>query len=133
MIPGEVVLPTPVLTADGEKLTTAGDLPTLTVTDTRAGNPGWSLSGQVTDFTDGGTQRIAAANLRWSLVLVDKMAVQDIRLGSQAATLGDPAVLAEAPGGFSVGTARLGAHLTLDVPTTTRPGTYHATLTYTLI
>jgi len=76
---------------------------------------------------------LAAANLRWSPVLVDKMAVQDIRLGAPAATLGDPAVLAQAPGGFSVGTARLGAHLTLDVPTTTRPGTYHATLTYTLI
>jgi len=133
VVPGEVVLPTPVLTPDGERLMTGGDLPTITVTDTRAGNPGWSLSGQVTDFTDGGTGTIPAANLGWTPKLVDRMAVQDIRLGAPATGLGEPAILAQAPGGFGMGTARLGARLSLDVPTSTRPGTYRATLTYTLI
>jgi len=122
-----------VLTPDGERLMTGGDLPTITVTDTRAGNPGWSLSGQVTDFTDGRTGTIPAANLGWTPKLVDRMAVQDIRLGAPATGLGEPAILAQAPGGFGMGTARLGARLSLDVPTSTRPGTYRATLTYTLI
>ena len=133
VVPGDVTLPSPVLTPDGEKLVTAGDLHTLTVADTRAGNPGWSVSGQVTDFTSGGAQRIAAANLGWTPAVVDQVAVQRVTAGPRTTGLAESALLAQAPAGFGTGTARLGAHLTLDVPTTTLAGTYTATLTFTVI
>jgi len=51
----KVIRPSPVLSAAGTYLTTASNsaasrLHVVTVTDTRAGNPGWVASGQVSDF-----------------------------------------------------------------------------------
>ncbi|MBB5805659.1 hypothetical protein F4560_005427 [Saccharothrix ecbatanensis] len=140
-----VVLPSPVMSADGSLLTTAGALNPITVTDTRAGNPGWNVSGQVTDFA-GGANSINGANLGWSPKIVDKSPVQNITAGpvvepadavvpgagaglglSTARTLATAAAL----GGN--GTANLGADLALKVPTSTLAGTYTATLTLTAI
>ncbi|WP_433378339.1 phosphate ABC transporter substrate-binding protein PstS [Actinoplanes sp. CA-142083] len=134
--PGDVVLPTPVLTPDGEKLVTSGDIRTLTVADLRAGNPGWSVSAQATDFIDltgAASQHIAAAHLGWTPSVVEQMPVQRVTAGPRVTGLDQPATLAQAAAGYSNGTARLGAHLTLDVPTTTLPGTYTTTLTFTVI
>ncbi|MGW7380609.1 Ig-like domain repeat protein [Streptomyces sp. NPDC054794] len=47
-----VTLPSPVLNPTGDMLTTAGKINPVTLTDTRAGNPGWSVSGQASDFSD---------------------------------------------------------------------------------
>ncbi|MEW2085775.1 hypothetical protein [Streptomyces sp. NPDC005283] len=52
-----VTLPSPELNANGDLLTTMGAINPVTLTDTRAGDPGWSVSGQLTDFSDGGTHQ----------------------------------------------------------------------------
>lgn len=143
-----VVLPSPELTPDATKLTTSGSLNPITVTDTRAGNPGWSVSGQVSDFADGASHAINGANLGWSPVVVDKLDAQDITAGP----IVDPADALEpgaaAPSGIGLsasrtlataatsggnGTAHLSADVALNVPTSTVAGTYTAVLTLTAI
>ncbi|CRK62099.1 hypothetical protein [Alloactinosynnema sp. L-07] len=142
-----VVLPSPVMAADGSLLTTAGSLNPIKVTDTRAGNPGWNVSGQVTDFINGANS-INGANLGWTPKIVDKSPVQVITAGA----LVDPANAivpgATAPNGLGLatarvlasaaalggnGTANLTADLALKVPTSTVAGTYTARLTLTAI
>ncbi|MFC7219895.1 Ig-like domain-containing protein [Streptomyces polyrhachis] len=138
-----VTLPAPVLNSDATLLTTAGPINAVTLTDTRAGNPGWSLSGQVTDFTDGGSHVINGQNLGWTPKVIDKAAGQTATPGAVVA----PAAGVEAsdPGtaglkssrslavGTGLGTAHFGADLALNVPTSTVAGTYTATLTLTAI
>ncbi|WP_244872284.1 Ig-like domain repeat protein [Catellatospora sp. TT07R-123] len=143
-----VVLPTPQLTPDATKLTTAGSLNPITVTDTRAGNVGWNVAGQVSDFTDGAAHGINGANLGWDPKVIDKFAVQTITAGPSIAPANAIAVGASAPAGLGlatsrtlataaalagVGTAHLGADVSLYVPTSTVAGTYSATLTLTAI
>ncbi|MDX6257959.1 MAG: hypothetical protein QOJ11_4293 [Frankiales bacterium] len=147
-----VVLPSPVLNADASFLTTAGALHPVTVTDTRAGNPGWVVSGQVSDFqntTGPTTTPIAGVNLGWTPNVVDKNPGQTIVPGAAVlpatpALAVNPAVagaaglqvsrtLASAAAGAGTGTAHLGADLALNVPTTVVAGTYDATLTLTAI
>ena len=138
-----VTLPSPVLNANGDLLTTTGKINPVTLTDTRAGNPGWSASGQITDFTDGGTHLINGQNLGWTPNVIDKSQAQTVTAGSPVA----PAAGA-APGdagtaglkssrslasGTGLGTAHFGADLALNVPTSTVAGTYTATLTLTAI
>ncbi|MBB2941080.1 hypothetical protein FB565_000784 [Actinoplanes lutulentus] len=143
-----VVLPTPQLATDASKLTTGGTLNALTVTDLRAGNFGWNVSGQVSDFSDGSSHGINAANLGWSPKVLDKSPSQSVTAGAKV----DPAdaiapgasapsgrglassrTLATAGAGAGVGTAHVNADVSLQVPTTTVAGTYTATLTITAI
>lgn len=143
-----VTLPSPTLTPDAAMLQTAGNLNPVTVTDTRAGNPGWNVSGQVTDFSDGVSHSINGANLGWTPLLIDSLAVQNITAGpavDAAAALQPGAAapdgiglsaartLATAANGGGNGTAHLGAGLALNVPTSTVAGTYTAVLTLTAI
>ncbi|MEU3980958.1 Ig-like domain-containing protein [Streptomyces sp. NPDC026672] len=138
-----VTLPSPQLNTDGDLLTTAGAINPVTLTDTRAGNPGWSVSGQVTDFSDGGSHQINGQNLGWSPKTIDKGASQSVTAGNTVA-----AAHGVAPGdagtdglkssrslanGTGPGTAHLGADLAFNVPTSTVAGTYTATLTLTAI
>ncbi len=142
-----VVLPSPVMAADGSLLSTAGALNPITVTDTRAGNPGWNVSGQVTDFADG-ANAINGANLGWTPKIVDKSPVQTITAGPVVTPANAIVPGAAAPTGLGLstartlataaalagnGTANLGADLALKVPTSTLAGTYTATLTLTAI
>nr|BFE50343.1 Ig-like domain-containing protein [Saccharothrix mutabilis subsp. capreolus] len=142
-----VVLPSPVMAADGSLLTTSGALNPITVTDTRAGNPGWNVSGQVTDFASG-TNAINGANLGWSPKIVDKSPVQNITAGPVVEPANALVPGAAAPAGRGLassrtlataaalggnGTANLGADLALKVPTSTLAGTYTAVLTLTAI
>ncbi|RJQ76318.1 Ig-like domain repeat protein [Pseudonocardiaceae bacterium YIM PH 21723] len=143
-----VTLPSPTLTADASKLTTAGELNPITVTDTRAGNPGWNVSGQVNDFADGQSHAINGGNLGWTPKIVNKLPVQNITAGpavqpadaiQPGATPGNglgiasSRTLATAAAQGGTGTANLGADLALNVPTSTVAGTYTATLTLTAI
>ncbi|HEX6360858.1 Ig-like domain-containing protein [Actinophytocola sp.] len=143
-----VVLPSPQLTPDATKLTTSGSLNPITVTDTRAGNPGWSVSGQVSDFSDGASHAINGANLGWSPLVVDKLAAQNITAGPVVAPAAALAPGVAAPSGFGLaasrtlataaaaggnGTAHLSADIALNVPTSTVAGTYTAVLTLTAI
>ncbi|GGJ12681.1 Ig-like domain-containing protein [Streptomyces brasiliensis] len=138
-----VTLPSPQLNADGDLLTTAGAINPVTLTDTRAGNPGWSVSGQVTDFSDGGSHQINGQNLGWTPKVIDKGAAQTVTAGGAVAAANGvaPADSGSAglkssrslAGGSGLGTAHLGADLAFNVPTSTVAGTYTATLTLTAI
>ncbi|MGW7523306.1 Ig-like domain repeat protein [Streptomyces sp. NPDC054783] len=138
-----VTLPSPALDTGGDLMTTAGKINPVTLTDTRAGNPGWSVSGQVSDFSDGGTHTINGQNLGWTPNVVDKSTAQTVTAGAAiAAANGVAPADAGSAGlkssrslatGTGLGTAHLGADLALNVPTSTVAGTYTATLTLTAI
>ncbi len=143
-----VVLPAPALTTDASKLTTGGTINAVTVTDTRAGNYGWNVSGQVSDFSDGVKNKINGANLGWSPKVIDKSASQTVTAGAKVNPADAIAPGANAPSGLGlasartlalagpgagVGTAHVSADVSLQAPTTTVAGTYTATLTITAI
>ena len=142
---GQVTLPSPTLNTAGDLFTTSGALKPVTVTDNRAGNPGWTVNGQVSDFSDGAAHAINGENLGWQPNVVDHAAGQTITLGSIVApgnaAAGDNGTaglksqhaLAIAAPGAGLGTAHLAAGLNLNVPTSTVAGTYSATLTLTAI
>jgi hypothetical protein len=143
-----VVLPTPVLNTAGTLFTTSGKINTVTVTDTRGADPGWSVSGQVTDFSDGASHAINGGNLGWVPNVVDKAASQTVTAGGTIAPangiapgvtppsgvgLSSSRTLATAAAAAGTGTAHLDALLNLNAPTSTPAGTYNATLTLTAI
>ncbi|HEY0804272.1 MAG TPA: Ig-like domain-containing protein [Pseudonocardiaceae bacterium] len=140
---GQVTLPSPTLDSAGDLFTTTGTLKPVTVTDTRAGNPGWTVSGQVNDFSDGQSHAISGENLGWTPSVVDNSTAQTVTMGASVS-----AANGVAPGdngtaglkqsrtlatGTGLGTTHLSASLVLNVPTTTVAGTYTATLTLTAI
>jgi hypothetical protein len=143
-----VVLPTPTLDQVAGLLTTGGSIHPVTVTDTRAGAPGFVVSGQVTDFLSGATNKINGYNLGWTPSVVDQATGMTVTPG--ATVLPAPGVqpgitptditkglkssrpLASSAAG-GLGTTHLGAALALQAPTNTQLGTYDATLTLTAI
>ena len=142
---GQVTLPSPTLDNAGDLFTTSGALKPVTVTDNRSGNPGWTVNGQVSDFSDGASHAINGENLGWSPNVVDHSGGQTIALGGVVAPANGVApsdtganglkgshALAVAAAGAGLGTAHLAAALSLNVPTTTVAGTYVATLTLTV-
>lgn len=138
-----VTLPSPALNTSGDLLTTTGAINPVTLTDTRAGNPGWSVSGQLTDFSDGGTHLINGQNLGWTPKVIDKGASQTVTAGGAVAPAGGVAPADAGTAGLKssrslatgtgLGTAHVGADLALSAPTSTVAGTYTATLTLTAI
>jgi hypothetical protein len=139
----QVTLPSPTLDSAGDLFTTNGALKPVTVTDTRAGNPGWTVSGVVNDFSDGQGHAINGENLGWTPAVVDNSTAQTVTVGASVASAsgvapgdGGTAGLKQArtlATGTGLGTSHLSASLTLNVPTTTVAGTYTATLTLTAI
>lgn len=139
----QVTLPSPALDSAGDLFTTTGTLKPVTVTDTRAGNPGWTVSGQVGDFSDGQNHAISGENLGWAPNVVDNSTAQTVTVGApvQAAngvSAGDNGTAGLKQSrtlatGTGLGTTHLSAGLTLNVPTSTVAGTYTATLTLTAI
>jgi hypothetical protein len=109
------------------------------VTDTRNNYPGWSVSGQVSDFTGSGTaadQTIPGDQLGWTpsgaqplpdATLGPAVAPAAPGLGAIAATL------ASAPAGHGFGTNVLSAQLSLAIPQPTTPGPYGGNLTITAV
>lgn len=145
---GDVDLGTAVMDAEGEYLTASGELDPVKVTDTRAGDPGWTASGIVTDFAKG-TDKINGFNLGWTPRILSSSANQvGITAGTAvvAGTEGtatsvpsNPLVGLEASRTLAValddagnGTARLAAKLDLNIPTDVPEGTYSAVLTLTV-
>lgn len=153
----KIVLPNPALNAQGTYLTTASNsaasrLHVVTVTDTRAGNPGWVASGQVSDFqniTGPTTTPIAGVNLGWTPNVIDSSSGAVVAGGAitpaTAPLVANPVAptagvglqvartLATAAAGAGTGTTHLDAAFALNVPTTVVAGTYDATLTLTAI
>ncbi|MGW4729877.1 hypothetical protein ACWEQC_11990 [Streptomyces shenzhenensis] len=118
----------------GAYLHSTGDLKPVKVTDTRAGTPAWSVSGQAGDFTGG----LPGTYLGWTpSVLTPGAGAQP---GTPVASgidggngLTTSAILGSATTGHTKGTTALGAALDLRLPTTTEPGTYTTTLTLTAL
>ena len=145
----QVNLPPLQLNGAGTLLSTSGNINNTTVTDTRNSNPGWNVSGQVTDFSGTPSGTINGHNLGWTPTVVSTSAGQTVTAGAAVspapgiapgATPADPSqglktarTMASAAAGVGVGTAVLNANLALNAPTNTPPGTYTATLTLTAI
>lgn len=145
---GQVDLGTAQINSGGDLLTASGQMDRVKVTDTRAGDPGWTASGIVTNFVNG-AERINGYNLGWVPNVVSS-SVNQVGIaagptvaaateGSPTATPSDPSkglkssrVLAVAQDDSGNGTAVLGALLSLNIPTDVQAGTYAATLTLTV-
>jgi hypothetical protein len=140
--PTEVTLPSPTLSKNGAALVSTGRLQPIAVTDNRSGDPGWTLSGVITGAAPGQTG-FDGQDLGWSPSLAGESPGQRITLGltvkPRPATgsglfgLDQPQVLAFTGGAPGLGTAHVGATLTLDLPTGTAAGRYSVTLTLTAI
>jgi phosphate ABC transporter phosphate-binding protein len=127
-----------VLSADLTTFEATGQLGTVTIIDGRnQTRPGWSVSGQVSDFTGaGGT--VAGTGLGWTPAVITQNPAHDVVAGplllpGTAPGLTAGAALANAGAGKGLGTSVLGADLDLRMPSSTPPGQYSATLTVTVI
>ncbi|MGW4460743.1 HtaA domain-containing protein [Micromonospora sp. NPDC004704] len=122
--------------------TATGNLNKVTVTDQRGTNAGWSLVGQVENFTSAAGGVIAADNLGWTpnasvvndgLVGTPGVVTSGAVANPGAGTgLGTARALCTSAAGASAGQFECGARLDLGVPASTSPGDYTATLTVTL-
>jgi hypothetical protein len=119
--------------------TATGALNPVTVSDTRNTFPGWSVSGQESNFTGSGTaagSTISGNQLGW--VPTDTSLGTGVVLGSTVAPaspgLGTTAaVLASATAPNGAGTSVLGANLTLDIPASATAGPYAGVMTITAV
>lgn len=132
----QVTLPAPQL--DGDRLSSEGDLDPVTVSDTRAGAPGWDTTAQVSEFSSE-TAEFEGKFLGWTPEVVSSTATgvvagEAVAPGFESGTgLSEPRQLAGAPEGSGAGSSVLGAGLSLEIPADTAAGTYTATLTLTTI
>lgn len=138
------------INASGDLFVATGQLSPVTITDTRAGDAGWSASGQVAEFVgqNDAAHKVNQYNLGWAPSTIAIAAHQtgltvggavtaaglepgivpsDVSLG-----LGSSRLFAAAAAGHGTGTAKLGAGLTLNIPTDALPDTYTGRLTFTL-
>lgn len=124
-------------TSNGSNLEATGSLSPVTVSDTRNSVPGWSVSGQVGDFSNG-SQSFDGDSLGWTPAITTPNAANDVVAGSAVQPGSHPGLkegsgLASAANSKGAGTTVLGGGLDLVVPTTQNPGSYSATLTLTAI
>lgn len=116
----------------------AGALNAMSLTDTRAAGPGWSVSGVASAFNTLSTD--SAKYLGWTpkVLTAGASAVAGGVVLNALDTTAGPGLqtaqgLATGTSGAGTGTASLGADLNLKLPASTPPGTYSATLTLTAI
>jgi len=124
----------------GDRLRLTGELPQVTVTDSRtatqAGSGGWAVSGQADAFTSS-ARTVPATHFGWTPQVLTPR--PGLSAGPAVATVLDggpglatPSRLASANAEGRWGSATLGAALRLEVPVDTQPGTYTGMLTVTL-
>lgn len=122
------------LSSDLSTYRASGSLPEVKVTDLRSANPGWSLTGQVTDLKNG-SYTIEGKQLGWTPKVTTTADGQTVTAGSRVRPgtgLAAPKVLASAAAGQGTGTATLGADLSLSVPSWARGGSYAGVITITV-
>ena len=128
------------MTNEGDRLRFVGELPTVTVVDSRndeqAGSGGWSVSGQSSDFTSGDSV-LGADQLGWTPSL--REGNDGVTAGATVASsfdggsgLATPQKLGQANAEGRYGTAAFDTELALDVKVGTEAGTYTGTLSVTL-
>jgi hypothetical protein len=122
------------LTPNSAGTSATGTAEPVTVTDSRNTFPGWSVSGQASDFTETATTPagdISGNQLGW--VPTDTALPNGGVLGPTV-TPGSPglgttaAVWASAAAGKGSGTSTLGANLTLNIPSGSPAGAYSSAL-----
>ncbi|MEV4516582.1 hypothetical protein AB0K00_47490 [Dactylosporangium sp. NPDC049525] len=120
-----------------------GRLTGVAVTDSRPAQPGWALTGQAFDFTNGAAT-VPAANLGWRPAYDTDPgdAEGTVNLGAEAPSrlldpgsegVAVPRLIAMAVPGSGLGTVRLTTDLELRMPDVSPKGNYQSTLTLTLI
>ncbi|MBP2337253.1 surface-anchored protein [Saccharothrix coeruleofusca] len=136
----EVDLGALTLNPAADRYTAAGALKPITVTDTRAENPGWNASGRVRAFTTVDGQQLGGKYLGWTPTVLSASPNQTVAAGPQVASgfaagngLATWSQLGTAAAGAGRGTAQLGAELSLEAPADLAPGTYRALLILTAI
>jgi len=131
---GQVDLGMAELDASLTSLAASGDLPTITVADTRPADPGWSLTAEVSDFHAGA----AALDGRYLGVtprVLSQAPNQEVTPGEPVAPgdgFTEGTTLATAAPGGGRGTTTVGGELRLQAPTSTVPGDYVAQVTVTV-
>ncbi|WP_436775528.1 WxL domain-containing protein [Yinghuangia sp. YIM S09857] len=123
-------------TLNGQAQRLTAPLNQVTVTDSRGGNAGWSLTGMMTDLTAAnGTDKIPAGNMSWAPSCAALPgALSAVTSGSagplaSSATLCSQAADTKATGGRFTADAQI----TLTTPEFAAAGAYTGTLTLTLI
>jgi hypothetical protein len=107
----------------------------VTITDTRAGSPGWTASAQTTDFTSGGNS-IDGNGL--SFTGVTPKYITGNHLQAPNVTTNDITAFKTLAKSFATttvgpGTVNVYGNMSLVAPTSTVAGTYTATVTFTIV
>ncbi|MDR1427260.1 MAG: glycoside hydrolase family 26 protein [Bifidobacteriaceae bacterium] len=130
-----VTLGTPSLSTDKAWLTGSAPLPTIRVTDTRAGSPGWDTTIASGQYLVGPDQ-VDAKALGLSPKVTETTAGLTVVPGSAVAA-GSGFVggmpLASSPPGSSRGQAAIGGVLSYKISATVSPGSYQAVLSVTVL
>lgn len=120
----------------GDRLRMTGEMPSVTVTDTRNEANGWSVAGQSSDLTTADAS-VSADHLGWVPNVVDEeenpipgATVQGTMAGGEGLSL--PQTLGEANADNRTGSTALAADLDLEVPVDTAGGTYEGALSVSL-
>ncbi|MFJ6653426.1 hypothetical protein ACIQLJ_11575 [Microbacterium sp. NPDC091313] len=114
-----------------------GEIVPIRIQDTRAGNPEWSLTAQVSDFSAGG-EAVSSKYLGWTPEVIetagDAVAGAPVPSGFDSGEgLSVARTLASAATGHERGSSLVGADLELKLPLETPRGTYTATITLTAL
>jgi hypothetical protein len=131
-----VNLGTATLSSDFTHFSASGTLSDVTVSDERDQTvPGWTITGQVSNFT-AGANTIPGSDLGWTPAVKTQDPAADVVAGSAVAADTAPgltasSVLASAGAGKGLHTSVLNAALDFEVPASTQPGAYSATITIT--
>lgn len=129
-----------VLAANGSSYSASAAFDKVTITDTRAGNPGWAASLLRSDFIGAGGS-IPAKYSGFEAVTPEYVAGNAITsIGTSDIAANDPAyapgakVFASAVAGQGTGTVSVKGNFVLEgVPTSTQPGLYTTTVTFTVV
>lgn len=114
----------------------------IVITDTRAGNQGFTASMSSSRFVNPDGDSFAASRAGFVDVAADQvtgnaMLASDVRVGDtrpSAPGIGSPCLFARYPAGVSLGTVHVHGTLVMtDIPSSVRAGRYLATLTFTAI
>ena len=108
----------------------------ITITDTRAGSTGWTASAQTTDFTNSGSTPIDGNLLTFTGVTAKYLSGNALQAGS--VNVHDIAAFKTAKKAFAdtthgPGTVNIVGTMNLTAPTSTLPGLYTATVTFTIV
>ncbi len=128
------------LSAAADRYVATGEMGAVHVTDTRSGNPGWTVNGRVRAFTTVDGDQLSGGHLGWAPKVLSSGAGQQVAAGpavdsvlSGGAGIQAWSQLGSAPAGAGIGAAQLGGDLTLEAPLDLATGTYKGLLILTTI